>query len=100
VLTAGNGDTLGFVARFFDRNCVGTLERDDIEDIAFMTAPPISRAQMTSVCSCPRAGAGAGTALEWDLGSSHAPTYYTSICSIELGLCSCIAPKLPCCMLL
>jgi hypothetical protein len=42
--TAGNGDTLGFVARFFDRNCVGTLERDDIEDIAFMTAPPISRA--------------------------------------------------------
>ena len=44
VLPAGNGDTLGFVARFFDRNCVGTLERDDIEDIAFMTAPPISRA--------------------------------------------------------
>lgn len=41
---AGNGDTLGFAARFFDRNCAGLLEGDDIEEIAFMTAPPISRA--------------------------------------------------------
>lgn len=41
---AGNGDTLGLAARFFDRNCAGVLEGDDLEEIAFMTAPPVSRA--------------------------------------------------------
>lgn len=46
-----------------------------------MTAPPISRALLTSICSYPRAGAGAGTALEWDLGSSHAPTTLASAAS-------------------
>lgn len=45
----GNGDTLGLAARFFDRNCAGLLEGDDIEEIVFMTAPPISRASQRRV---------------------------------------------------
>lgn len=52
---SGNGDTLGLAARFFDRNCAGTLDGDDIEEIVFMTAPPISRASPPEAlfCSCP-----------------------------------------------
>jgi len=81
MFAAGNGDTLGLAARFFDRNCAGVLEGDDLEEIAFMTAPPISRASLISVvlsvppcCQHPSGGtaAAATAAAEADAGKRWA----------------------------
>ena len=40
---AASGDTFLQACRFFDRECIGYLDADDLEEIAFMISDGISR---------------------------------------------------------
>lgn len=40
---AASGDTFLQACRFFDRECIGYLDADDLEEIAFMVSDGISR---------------------------------------------------------
>jgi len=41
--TEGSGDPFLLACRFFDRDCAGYLEADDLEEITFMVSDGISR---------------------------------------------------------
>ena len=41
--TGGSGDPFLLACRFFDRECAGYLEADDLEEITFMVSDGISR---------------------------------------------------------
>ena len=40
---AASGDSFLQACRFFDRECIGYLDADDLEEIAFMVSDGISR---------------------------------------------------------
>lgn len=44
---AASGDNFLQACRFFDRECIGYLDADDLEEIAFMVSDGISRKHAT-----------------------------------------------------
>ncbi|DBB00253.1 TPA: hypothetical protein ACH3X1_014082 [Trebouxia sp. C0004] len=52
--TQGSGDPFLLACRFFDRECAGYLEADDLEEITFMVSDGISRTWNTASFRFPR----------------------------------------------
>lgn len=46
----GSGDPFLLACRFFDRECAGHLDADDLEEIVFMVSDSISREPHTVYC--------------------------------------------------